>query len=456
MKPTVLIVDDERLVRLSLRSRLEEEDCRVVEAGTAAEALELYQRGVDAVLLDFHLPDLDGIEVLRRMQALDPSPPVVMLTAHSSVERAVKAMQEGATHFAPKPFDIGEIAGLVQRLLEPYRLRQEVARLTQGDADPGGAQQLVGESKAMRKVRELIGRVARSPASTVLITGESGTGKDLVARAIHAASDRSRGPFMNITCSALPEALLESELFGHEQGAFTDAKRRKVGLLEQADGGAVFLDEIAEMTPALQAKLLRFLEEKAFRRVGGNAEVRPDVRVIAATHKDLQRAIDEGRFRADLYYRLAVLEVVVPPLRERHGDIELLARFFVDRFNREFNKGVRGLSAPAVQTLELYSWPGNVRELKNAIERGVLLCDATRLEASDFEFTTAQRATSNICLPPGGIRLDELERELLAQALARTAGNQSRAARLLGITRDQIRYRISKFELTVPSDSTVR
>lgn len=452
MKPTVLIVDDERLVRLSLRTRLEEEGCRVLEAGSAGEALEQFRTGVDAVLLDFQLPDLDGIEVLSQMRALDPAPPVVMLTAHSSVERAVKAMQTGAAHFAPKPFEVAEIAGLIQRLLEPFRLRQEVARLTANGGGSGVAQ-LVGESPSMRKVRELIGRVARSPASTVLITGESGTGKDLVAHAVHTESDRSGGPFMNITCSALPEALLESELFGHEKGAFTDAKLRKIGLLEQADGGAVFLDEIAEMAPTLQAKLLRFLEEKAFRRVGGATEVRPDVRVIAATHKDLQLAIEEGRFRADLYYRLAVLQIAVPPLRERRGDTELLAKFFIDRFNREFNKGIRGLSNGALEVLELYSWPGNVRELKNAIERAVLLCDEVRLEAGDFEFTTAQRTTDKIRLPPGGIKLDELERELLVQALERTAGNQSRAARLLGITRDQIRYRISKFELTVPGDS---
>jgi DNA-binding NtrC family response regulator len=453
MKPCVLIVDDERLVRISLRSRLEEEGCRVLEAGNAAEALEQYQTGVDAVLLDFHLPDLDGIEVLGQMRALDPGPPVIMLTAHSSVERAVKAMQKGAAHFAAKPFDVGEIAALVKRLLEPFRLRQEIARLSANGVGTGVAQ-LVGESKAMRKVRELIGRVARSPASTVLITGESGTGKDLVARAVHAESERSGGPFMNITCSALPETLLESELFGHEKGAFTDAKQRTTGLLEQADGGAVFLDEIAEMTPALQAKLLRFLEEKAFRRVGGAADVRPDVRVIAATHKDLQEAIAAGQFRADLYYRLAVLQITVPPLHKRKGDVELLAKFFIDRFNREFNKGIRGLSPGALQVLELYSWPGNVRELKNAIERAVLLCDQTRLEAGDFEFTTAQRAPDKIRLPPGGIKLDELERELLTQALERTAGNQSRAARLLGITRDQIRYRIAKFEVNVPSDPT--
>ncbi|MCA8921960.1 MAG: sigma-54-dependent Fis family transcriptional regulator [Planctomycetes bacterium] len=446
MKPTVLIVDDEKLVRWSLRQRLEEDGCRVVEAETGAAALEAYRKGVDAVLLDFNLPDTDGLKVLASMRSEDPLSPIIMLTAHSSVERAVAAMKLGAAHFAPKPFELDEVAALVSRALEPIRLRQEVARLRgDGDAPP-----LIGESTAMRRVLELCERVATSPASTVLITGESGTGKDVVAKTIHAHSDRSAAPFMNITCSALPEALLESELFGHEKGAFTDAKAKKVGLLEQASGGTVFLDEIAEMTPALQSKLLRFLEEKAFRRVGGSSDVRPDVRVIAATHKDLPKAIEEGTFRADLYYRLAVLSIAIPPLREREGDIELLAKYFIDRFNREFHKGLRGISSAGLQALELYSWPGNVRELKNAIERAVLLSDGPRLEAGDFEFATPPRGVDRLRLPPNGIKLDDLEREFIVQALERAHGNQTRAAKLLGLTRDQIRYRISKFELTVP------
>ena len=448
MKPTVLIVDDERLIRLSLRSRLEEEGCEVLEAENGAAALAQFEQGVDLCLLDFLLPDMDGIAVLQRMRAMDLEPPVIMLTAHSSVERAVLAMQTGAAHFATKPFDLDEVMALVRRLLEPFRLRQEVSRLTQGESSP-----LVGESQAIRHLRELIDRVARSPASTVLITGESGTGKDLVARAIHAGSARCRAPFMNITCSALPEALLESELFGHERGAFTDAKLKKIGLLEQADGGTVFLDEIAEMTPALQSKLLRFLEEKAFRRVGGSAEVRPDVRVIAATHKDLARTIASGGFRADLYYRLAVLSLHVPPLRERERDVEFLARVFVTRFNREFHKRVEGLSPAALQALMLHTWPGNVRELKNAIERAVLLADGATLDASDFEFTSGEVSPKRLELPAGGVDLESLEREFLIQALERTRGNQSRAAKLLGLTRDQIRYRIAKFALEVPAAS---
>lgn len=284
------------------------------------------------------------------------------------------------------------------RLLESFRLREEVARLAPSGRRHG-ADELLGGSTSMKRLRKLLRQVARSPASTVLITGESGTGKDMAARAIHAESDRRDGPFTNITCSALPDALLESELFGHEKGAFTDAKQRKAGLLEQADGGTVFLDEIAELAPTLQAKLLRFLEEKAFRRVGGTTEVRPNVRIVAATHKDLQAAIEEARFRADLYYRLAVLQVAIPPLREREGDVALLARAFIDRFNQESWKAVRGLSGAAVQALELYSWPGNVRELRNAIERAVLLAEHDQLEAGDLEFTTAQRRADKLRLP---------------------------------------------------------
>jgi two-component system response regulator AtoC len=450
MKPTVLIVDDERLVRWSLRERLVEEGCRVVEAETGEEALQQFSQGVDAVLLDFGLPDIDGIEVLERMRAHDSLPPIIMLTAYSSVERAVLAMQKGAAHFAPKPFELDDVVALVNRALEPARLRAQVAQLLAAGEKDLAAGEMIGESRPMQQIKELMSRIAASPASTVLITGESGTGKDMAARRIHVLSARSGRPFMNITCSALPDALLESELFGHEKGSFTDAKQRKIGLLEQAHGGTVFLDEIAEMSPTLQAKLLRFLEEKAFRRVGGSADVQTDVRVVAATHKDLQAGIGEGVFRADLYYRLAVLQVRLPPLREREGDLELLAKFFINRFNREFRKGIGGLSPAALQAIELYTWPGNVRELKNAIERAVLLSDQPRLEAADFEFATPPRGADKLRLPPAGINLEDLEREFLIQALERAGGNQTQAAKLLGLTRDQIRYRISKFELDLP------
>jgi transcriptional regulator with GAF, ATPase, and Fis domain len=298
-------------------------------------------------------------------------------------------------------------------------------------------------------------KVATSPGSTVLITGESGTGKDLIAKVIHYASSRAARPFLNITCSALPETLLESELFGHERGAFTDARQQKRGLLEQADDGTVFLDEIGEMTPALQAKLLRFLEEKTFRRVGGMADVHVDVRVVAATNKQLEEAVGSGKFRDDLYYRLNVLRIEVPPLRDRGGDIGLLAQHFVEGFAREFKRRVPGLSADAIRRLQAYGWPGNVRELRNLVERAVLLADDGLLQAGDFETLTGSGAsgekvaasTGAFALPPQGVNLENVERSLVVQALERSGGNQTRAATLLGLHRDQIRYRIEKFGL---------
>ncbi|MBX3468968.1 MAG: sigma-54-dependent Fis family transcriptional regulator [Planctomycetes bacterium] len=451
MKPTILVVDDEELVRWSLRQRLEAAEYQVVEASTGEAAIEHFRNGVDLVLLDYGLPDTNGIDVLMTLRSIDPDPPVILLTAHSSVERAVEAMQKGAYHYARKPFNLDDVAVLVERALETTRLRREVRSLQARDRETHGFDKVVGESPEMRHVKALLRKIAISPASTVLLTGESGTGKDVAARAIHAQSDRSSGPFMNITCSALPETLLESELFGHERGAFTDAKTQKKGLLEQADQGTVFLDEIAEMSPTLQAKLLRFLEEKAFRRVGGRVDIRPDVRIIAATHRDLQQDIAEGRFRADLYYRLAVLSVHLPPLRDRADDIELLAKYFVDRFNREFHRSVRSVSRQALKMLQTHPWPGNIRELRNAIERAVLLSDGDELTIDHFQFICppqqAGKKDGDFRLPPGGIVFQDLERELMVQALERARGNQTRAAELLGMTRDQIRYRIAKFKL---------
>jgi transcriptional regulator with PAS, ATPase and Fis domain len=300
----------------------------------------------------------------------------------------------------------------------------------------------------LRELKELLLRIAQSPSSTVLITGESGTGKALAAKGIHQASERKDGPFLNITCSALPSTLLESELFGHERGAFTDAKTEKKGLLEHAHGGTVFLDEIGEMEPSIQGKLLRFLEDKTFRRVGGAADIRADVRVIAATNVDLRAAVARKAFREDLFYRLAVLTVRLPALRERRGDVALLTRYFLEQFNHEFNKGIRGVTPEAMQRLEAAVWPGNVRELKNTVERAVLLCDRDILDVEAFELPTDEGGPSSaFTLPANGVDMQELERRLLVQALERANGNRTRAGALLGMNRDQIRYRIEKFNL---------
>jgi two-component system response regulator AtoC len=448
-KATILVVDDEPLIRWSLSERLKAEGYELLEADTGHAAIEKLPEGVDLVLLDYRLPDTDGVSILRKIKEFDQDILVILLTAYATIETAVEAMKLGAYHFANKPFNLDDVAALVERALETTRLRREVRQYRANAARPYSLQRIVGASSAMMALRHLVARVAVSPSSTVLLTGESGTGKDLVAKVIHYSSDRAARPFMNITCSALPEHLLESELFGHERGAFTDARLQKKGLLETADGGTVFLDEIGEMTPALQAKLLRFLEDKAFKRVGGSSDIRVDVRVIAATNRNLETDVKQARFRSDLFYRLNVLPIAIPPLRTHTEDVPLLVEYFIDGFNTEFRKRVLGATPAAYTLLQQYGWPGNVRELRNVIERAMLLSDGDRLEARDFPALSAVAGTGNeFELPPQGVDLEKLERSLVIQALRRSGGNQTRAGAMLGLNRDQIRYRIEKFDLT--------
>ncbi|HLG57525.1 MAG TPA: sigma-54 dependent transcriptional regulator [Vicinamibacterales bacterium] len=447
LQANILIADDDPLIRSSLRERFGREGFELREAGSTSEVLARFNADIDLVLLDLRLSDGDGLTVLRRIKKQSPETAVIVMTAFSSVDTAVEAMKRGACHYVAKPFDVEEIALLAKGALDTVRLRREVRALRGDHQHEHAFDVIVGASPAVQRVKELLGRVAESPASSVLLTGETGTGKDLAAKAIHYSSGRAVRSFVNITCSAIPEHLLESELFGHERGAFTDARQQKKGLFEMADGGTLFLDEIGEMTAALQSKLLRFLEEKAFRRVGGVTDIRVDVRVVAATNRNLAAEVKAGKFREDLFYRLQVMPIELPPLRDRYGDAPLLALYFVDGFNREFKKHIQGLTPAANRLIDDYCWPGNIRELRNVIERAMLLGAHDWLEPSDLDSLPHPAAGSLFRLPAEGLKLVEVERQLVMQALERTGGNQSRAAALLGLHRDQVRYRIEKFGL---------
>jgi DNA-binding NtrC family response regulator len=453
---TILVVEDEKLLRWSLRERLIREGFDVLEAGTGAEAHKiLVSETLDLLLLDYRLPDTTGMDILKEVIETHPGVPVIMMTAYSTVETAVEAIKRGAFDYINKPFNQDELVLTVRKALDTSRLRREVQALRRQQEERYGLSNIVGSSAPMREVFDMIKKVGRSAASTVLITGESGTGKDLVAKAIHYASDRAGGPFMNITCSALPENLLESELMGHERGAFTDAKTAKKGLFELADGGSLFLDEIGDMGILLQAKLLRFLEEKTFKRVGGVKDLKVNVRVIAATNRNLARSVSEKQFREDLYYRLKVIPIVLPSLRDRREDIPLLVSHFIDQFNREFRKSCRGMTDGALKMLQDYRWPGNVRELRNVIERAMILEDKEFLDERDLPDEISQLASpasagpsaDGFRLPEGGYPLERMELELVKQALEMAGGNQTRAARFLSISRDALRYKIKKFSL---------
>lgn len=448
----ILVVDDERLIRWSLEQQLLRAGYDVRLAENAAEALRAIQaEPPDLVLLDMRLPDADGVDLLERLRSQDPTCAVIVITAHGEVPSAVRAMKLGAADYLVKPVDPDALHMAIRKALEARLLRRQVAKV-QADASHGSPlDDLVGVGGAAERLKGMIRQIAASEATTVLLQGESGTGKDLVARVIHFASARASAPFQPVNCVALPEHLLESELFGHERGAFTDARAQRKGLFEQADGGTVYLDEIGDMRPDLQTKLLRLIEEKSFRRVGGVRDLRVDVRIVAATNRNLAAAIADGTFRQDLYYRLKVFPITLPPLRERREDIIPLARHFLRRFCREMGRESAGI-APDVETrLAAYAWPGNVRELRNVIERGVILAGTESLglhhlpaEIVDLPASAAPRSTP-VAIPAQGMRLGEVERDLVQQALHATSGNQVRAARLLGISRDALRTRMKKF-----------
>jgi len=450
-KGTLLVVDDERSLRFSIGEWARDEGWSPLEATSAREAQEaVRERGVDAVVLDLKLGDEDGLRVLRELRELEPALPVVMLTGHGTVEQAVRAIQLGAYDFMLKPPDLDHLGVVLDRALEHARLRQEVTRLRE---NASGRLEILGSSEGLRSALSRLERAARASASTVLIHGETGAGKELMARYLHGQSARANGPFVELNCSAIPEQLLESELYGHEPGAFTDAKRLKKGLFELADHGTLFLDEIGEMAPQLQAKLLRVLETRTFRRVGGNTDISVDVRVVAATHRDLTKLVAEGRFREDLYFRLNVVPVVVPPLRERTDDIAPLAEHFVARFCRELGRPAARLHPAALERLRGYRWPGNVRELRNVIERVVLLeaDDEIRAEHLPAEMSAAPvvgPAGAGDPFPDGVVRpLAEIEKLAIEHALRVCDGNKTRAATLLGIARQTLRTKLKDYSI---------
>jgi len=449
----ILVVDDEKLIRWSVGERLQRDGYEVLAAESGEQALDLVAANApDLMLLDVRLPGIDGLTTLQRALSLHPEVTVLMMSAHSTVDIAVEAMKHGAIDFLVKPFPFQSLDAAVQRALQTARTRRQIAALTserKGGAASLGA--LVGRSAAMESIRSMVSRLAASDATTVLIEGESGAGKEVVARAVHFESARAEKPFMQVNCAALPEHLLESELFGHERGAFTDAHTQKRGLFESAEGGSVMLDEIGDLPPGGQAKLLRLLENKTFRRVGGVQELRADVRVLAATNVNLEERVAEGRFRADLFFRLNVVRILMPSLREHVEDIPILAAHFIARFDQEMKREVKGVSPAALDVLAGYHWPGNVRELRNVIERAFILhasADEIRPEHLPPELRKLPPQKKQEKLVPQvaeqGIVLEDVEKKLITEAMERANGNQSKAARLLGISRDTLGYRLKK------------
>ena len=454
MSVRVLIIEDESLIRWSLRQKFVERGYEVTEAESGAAGLDIFNENIcDLIMLDYRLPDMTGLDILRQVRQSDQDVVVIMITAYSNIEDAVEAIKLGAYDYVAKPFQMDELLLTVDKALETTKLRREVRELRRHLEHDYGFDRIIGRDASMLRLFDLVNGVARSGSSTVFLRGETGTGKDLVAGVIHYNSVRAPKPFMNITCTALSETLLESELFGHEKGAFTDARAQKKGLLELADGGTVFLDEVGDMPPLLQAKLLHFLENRRFRRVGGTQEISVDVRVIAATNRNIERAIEEGSFRQDLMYRLNVLPIFLPPLRERGDDVDLLAQHFTNQYAREFKKPITAIEDSAYERLRRYSWPGNVRELRNVIERAVLLCKDDRIRAEDIvlgradELKGVDENLAGLNLPAGGLDFHQLENKLLRQALAQAQGNQTKAARLLNLSRDTFRYRLEKHGL---------
>jgi two-component system, NtrC family, response regulator AtoC len=448
----MLVAEDESTLREGIATAFRERGWDVVEAADGAEAFARLEESVfDVLVTDYQMPEKNGLEVLKRSKMINEGTVGLVMTAYGTVESAVEAMKAGAYDYVLKPFDLEEMELKVDRAVEHRRLLARIEAYDRSEIVPR-FENIVGESPQMRDVFRTIEKVARSNA-TVLVLGETGVGKELVAEALHRNSSRADRPFVKMNCAALHESLLESELFGHERGAFTGADRQRTGRFELANEGTLFLDEIGNMTPSTQTKVLRVLQEREFERLGGSRTVKVDVRLVAATNKNLEEAIHRGEFREDLYYRLNVVNVSVPPLRERKEDIVPLASHFIDRFAKELKKDVRGLEPAAVRALKRHTWPGNIRELENTIERAVLMAEGRFLEEDDLNLGAAGRsaadnvASLNLRLPPTGIALDELERQAILEALRISNWVQKDAAKFLGISSRVMNYKVAKYEI---------
>ncbi len=455
---SILIVDDEKLIRWSMKQKLESWNYQVSEAEDLQGALRKFQQETpDLMTLDIKLPDGSGIDFLKQAKQIQPSVPVVMITAFGVVDVAVEALKLGAYDFIEKPINFEKLENSIQNALETHRLKAQVAQVSHSNKSRFSLENIVGSSKAIRDVLELVQRLSQAGGTTLLVQGESGTGKDLVSRALHYQSARRDHPFFALNCAAIPETLIETELFGYEKGAFTDAKNLKKGVFEMADGGTVFLDEISEMNLNLQSKFLRVLEDQTFRRVGGVKDISVNVQVVASTNRDLEVAVKEGKFREDLFYRLSVVPIQISPLREHKEDIPLLVEHFIQRYNMQFRKRVSEVSPDGMKLMMNYSWPGNIRELKNAIERAMILADKDRIDVAHLPIRIADPHSANplprgsnnflVRLPPEGAGLDEIEKKLLEQAMEYAHGNKTKASKLLKISRDTFRYKVKKHNL---------
>jgi two-component system nitrogen regulation response regulator GlnG len=468
--PTLLVVDDEPAIRHAFQRAFRDTDTEIRPAGSAAEALDFLAReSPDVIVLDVHLPDASGLAAFRAIRAANARIPIILVTGHGTADLAIEAMKEGAYEYLLKPLELGDLRSLIERAVQSGRLMSVPAGIAEHDAPtPLSGDLLLGRCAPMQEVYKAIGRVARQDV-TVLITGESGTGKELVARAIYQHSNRVDKPFLAINCAAIPENLLESELFGHEKGAFTGAERRRIGKFEQCNGGTIFLDEVGEMAPLTQAKILRLIQEQTFERVGGSETVRTDVRLIAATNADLEKLVDGGQFRKDLYFRLNVFTIKLPPLREREGDLDLLIDHFRRRFGQELNKPVREVEPAAMEALRKYPWPGNIRELQSVLKQSILRMSGSVLMA-DFLPTHVRQGEVPSAAPVSAVfdwdefvngrilagtenlyaeSLERMEREVIVRVLKHTDGNQLQAARILGITRGSLRNKIRALGVTI-------